>query len=76
MGHKKKNKPTGISEIVWHDVKETSVSNVVNSVKEFCSLEDGSTLTDEEIYKLEELAENPFVKLIYCAANDEGYNSF
>lgn len=76
MGHKKVKKPTGISKIVWDDVNRSTSALILETVKQFCSSEDCSTLTEEEMYKILNLAENPFVKLIFASAEDAGYNSF
>ena len=76
MGHKNKVKPKGISEVLWLDVNEISVDKILQSVKDYCAIEDGSIPSDSETFSIRDFAENPFVKLIYAAAHDEGYNSF
>lgn len=76
MGHKNKTRQKGISEVVWLDAAEISVDKILQSVKDYCAMEDGSILSDSEAFSIRDFAENPFVKLIYAAAFDEGYNSF
>ena len=76
MGHKNKTKSKGISEIVWADVNEISINKILQSVKDYCAIEDGSILSALEDVTIRDLAENSFVKLIYAAAHDEGYNNF
>lgn len=76
MGHKNKAKPKGISEVVWLDAVEISVDKILQSVKDYCAMENGSIPSDSEIFSIRDFAENHFVKLIYAAAFEEGYNSF
>ena len=76
MGHKNKIKPKEIGNFVWADTNDISVDKILQSVKDYCAIEDGSIPSDLEIVTIQELAKNPFVKLIYAAANEEGYNSF
>jgi hypothetical protein len=76
MGHKNKVKPKGIGELLWTDVNEISIDKILQSVKDYCAIEDGSIPSDSEISTIQNLAQNSFIKLIYAAAHDEGYNSF
>lgn len=76
MGHKNKTRPKGISEVLWLDVNEISVDKILQSVKDYCTMEDGSIPSDSEVFSIRDFAENPFIKLIYASAFDEGYNSF
>ena len=76
MGHKKVKKPAGISNCIWEDVSRSTPALILETVKQFCSIEDCSTLTEEEAYKILNLAEDPFFKLIFASAEDAGYNSF
>lgn len=76
MGHKNKARKKEISEIVWLDAAKISVDDILQSVKDYCAMEDGSIPSDSEVFSIRDFAENPFVKLIYVAALEEGYNSF
>lgn len=76
MGRKNKARPKGISEVLWLDVNKVSVDKILQSVKDYCAMEDGSIPSDSEVFSIRDFAENPFVKLIYAAALEEGYNNF
>ena len=76
MGRKNKARPKGISEVLWLDINKVSVDEILQSVKNYCAMEDGSIPSDSEAFSIRDFAENPFVKLIYASALEEGYNSF
>lgn len=76
MGHKNKVIPKGIRENLWEYTNEISADDILQTVKNYCMCEDGSIPSDSEISAIQNLAQNSFVKLIYAAAEDHGYNSF
>ena len=76
MGRKNKARPKGISKVVWLDVNKVSVDKILQSVKDYCAMEDGSIPSDSETFSIRNFAENPFVKLIYASALEEGYSDF
>ena len=78
MSKKKKNNKIFPTEFVLDEISEYTYAKAIKTIKTYLAMMDGSILSDQtelEIYNLF-LQHSELMKLICCACEEDGYNSF